>query len=463
MKKATGLTLVVAAALLVTMSMTAAAATPSPAETARAQLQHRVEAALSKVDGLAGNTPAAGKHTRELGQISLEQTNADVWSHGDFAYVGTWSGPCSGAGVKIVDVSDPAQPALVATTAAYPGTSAEDMEVMSVDTPEFTGDLLAVGIQQCGEEEGFGGLALWDVTDPTNPQELGIYENFGVHELSLTKRPDGVFALLASPFSEPFTFFFFPETIGDFQLVDINDPANPVLTDEWGARKDGGFPAGLPDIPPPYDCSDPLCRGAFPAIFAHSTKPSGDGMTAYVAYWDLGGVVLDISDPSDVTYVGRTVYPLASEGDTHSTVPNGDDSLLATTDEDFSPVDFPRKTPGDTWGFARLWDISEPSNPGHLSDVTTPHSLTNKTNGFYSAHNPEFVGDKLYVSWYSDGVRIFDVSEPTNPREVAFYREQPNRGLLSPHPIPLDWGVHVEGGRIYLSDMFVGLYIIEER
>jgi hypothetical protein len=463
MRRTTGLTLLVAAVATVATGVTAAAATTSPPEEARAALQARVVNALAKVDGSAASTPAAGRKTRELGQISLEQTNADVWSHGDFAYVGTWAIPCSGTGVKIVDVSDPSKPELVATAAGYPGTSAEDMEVLSVDTPAFTGDLLAVGIQQCSEEEGFGGLALWDVTDPTDPEELGVYENFGVHELSLTERPDGVFALLASPFSEPFTFFFAPETIGDFQLVDITDPANPSLTDDWGALKDAGFPAGAGFIPPPYDCSDPLCRGAFAAIFAHSTKPSGDGTTAYVAYWDLGAVVLDISDPTDVTFVGRTVYPLASDGDTHSAVPNGDDSLLATTDEDFSPVDLPTKVPGDTWGFARLWDISNPSSPVRLSDVTTPHSLTNKTDAFYSAHNPEFAGDKLYVSWYSDGLRIFDVSDPASPREIGFYRGQPNRGLLSPRPIPLDWGVHVEGGRIYLSDMSVGLYIIEEK
>jgi hypothetical protein len=450
------------AAVLITTAVTAGAATKSPSEKARTALQQRVVQALAKIDGKGANTPVAGRHTRELGELALEPTNADVWSHGDYAYVGTWSEPCSGIGVKIVDVSDPAHPAQVATAAAYPGTSAEDMQVLSVDTPQFTGDLLGVGIQQCGDE-GFGGLDLWDVTDPTDPRHLGFYENFGVHELSLTARPDGVFALLASPFSEGFTFFFGTETIGDFQLVDITDPSNPVLTDDWGALKDGGFPAGAPFIPPPYDCADPLCRGDFPAIFAHSTKPSSDGMTAYVAFWDLGAVALDISDPFDVTYIGRTVYPLTTDGDTHSAVPSEDDSVLATTDEDFSPVDLPTKVPGDTWGFARLWDISDPSNPVHLSDVTTPHSLTNKTNAIYSAHNPEIHGDKLYVSWYSDGLRIFDISNPTAPQEIGFYREKPHRGILSPHPIPLDWGAHVENGRIYLSDMFFGLYVVEER
>lgn len=459
MRAIAGLMALVATAL-VGGSVTTAGASPGSSDSPQTVLRQRVARALGALDGAGATTPAAGRKTRALGSLTMAPVNGDVWAHGDYAYVGTWGDPCSGLGVKIVDVSDPSSPLAVGTAAGYPGTSAEDMEVLTVDTPAFEGDLLAVGIQACSEQ-GFGGLALWDVTDPTDPQELGVYENFGVHELSLTERPDGVFALLASPFSEPFTFFFGPETIGDFQLVDVTDPANPVLTDEWGAAKDGGFPAGAPFIPSPYDCAVSPCRGDFPAIFAHGATPSGDGMTAYVAYWDVGAVVLDISDPSDVFYVGRTVYPAASDGDTHSAVPNADDSLLATTDEDFSPTT--ARIPGDTWGFARLWDISTPSNPVRLSDVTTPHSLTNKANAFYSAHNPQFVGDTLYVSWYSDGLRIFDVADPSRPREVGFYREQPSTGPLSPRPVALDWGVHVTGGRIYLSDMFSGLYVVEER
>ncbi|HEU0248767.1 MAG TPA: hypothetical protein VFR38_16945 [Gaiellaceae bacterium] len=446
----------VAAIVLVATAVPAGAST-SPVDEARDALRQRVLTALANVTG-GGSTPAAGRQTREVGNLALDAVTADVWVHGDHAYLGSWAAPC-GLGVRIVDVSDPANPEHVATAATYDATSAEDIEVMSVDTASFTGDLMGVGLQDCGG--GLSGLDLWDVTDPTSPAHLGFYPNFGVHELGLTARSDGVFALLASPFSEPFTFFFAPPAVGDFQLVDVSDPANPVLTDDWGALKDGGFPAGAPDIPAPYDCSDPLCRGSVPLIFAHSASPSGDGDTAYVAYWDLGGVVLDISDPTDIQYVGRTVYPAASEGDTHSAVANGNGSLLATTDEDFSPEG--GKVPGDTWGFGRLWSIANPASPVHLSDVTTPHSLTNKTNGFYSVHNPVFNGDKLYLSWYSDGVRVFDISSPTAPREIAFYKPQPSRGVLAPHPIPLVWGVVLGGDRMYLSDMFYGLYVVAEK
>lgn len=448
-----------AALILALATASVASASTDPVEPA-GELVLRIQSALQGV-GSSGNTPAAGRQTRALGSIPLAPVNGDVWKHGNYAYVGAWGIPCDGRGVRIVDVSNPAAPVEVATAAGYPHTSAEDMEVLSVSTPSFAGDLLGVGIQPC-DENGFGGLALWDVTDPTKPAELGFLPNIGVHELGLTERSDGIYALLAVPFSEAVTDLFAPPVVGDFQLVDVSDPANPVLIDDWGATKDGGFPSGAPFFPAPYDCPDPLCRGDFPAIFAHSASASVDGQTAYVAYWDLGAVVLDISDPTQITFVGRTVYPTLSDGDTHSAVANAAGTLLATTDEDFSPTVLGH-VPGDTWGFARLWSLSDPTALTHLSDVTTPHSLTTNLSGFYSAHNPQFDGSKLYVSWYSDGVRIFDVSDPTKPKEVAFYRPKPSRGVLAQHPIPIVWGVHKVGDALYLSDMFFGLYIVEEK
>jgi hypothetical protein len=96
-----------------------------------------------------------------------------------------------------------------------------------------------------------------------------------------------------------------------------------------------------------------------------------------------------------------------------------------------------------------------------LSNVTTPHSLTNSQGGIFAAHNPQFDGSKLYVSWYSDGLRIFDVSNPRSPREFGFYRPQPQQGGF--HPIPFNWGVHRQGRAIYLSDIRFGLYVVAEK
>jgi len=464
-------------------------------EAAKAAVRQAVENRIAAAgQGLkpSGGTPQAGQGTRLTGSLQLlGGLNGDVYAYRGFAYVGTWSGPCPGTGVKIIDVGDPA-PRQVATAAGYPNTSAEDMQVLSVDTASFRGDLLGVGLQDCGlpdQPPGRTGLDLWDVTDPASPAHLGFFDSGdlsgGVHELSLVNRTIGgqarVYALTAKPFAEVTSTAFTATPRGDFQLVDVTDPTAPVLADDWGTGKDGGLAFGAPFfaefLPPPFDCTPPpggeaLCRGHFPAVFGHSASPSDDGRTAYVAYWDAGAVVLDMTDPTDVTFVGRTVYPAGSEGDTHSSVPNAAGTLLATTDEDFSPGEIVAagepKVPGDTWGFARLWDIGDPARPAHLSDVATPHSLTNKTDAFYSAHNPEFAGDRLYVSWYSDGLRVFDVTNPRTPRQVAFYRPQPTRdptGVFTQFgakdkPYPFVWGVHVLRDLAYLSDINYGLYVV---
>jgi hypothetical protein len=458
-------------------------------------LGERLIRAAQGLQGSGGSGRAAGRHTRLLGKLHMPGgLHGDVWAHGDFAYVGTWSGPCPGTGVKVVDVSDPARPHQVATLGSYSNTSDEDMEVLSVDTTFFTGDLLAVGLQDCGLEgqpPGLTGVDLWDVTVPASPSHLGFYEapaSFGVHEVSLTKQVSGdtqrVFALATVPFSEVTTAVFgAPTVLGDFQLVEVTDPASPVLADDWGAGKDGGLAFGadfFADLGPPFDCTPPagqpdLCRGHFAAVFGHSASPSTDGNTAYVAYWDAGAIILDMSNPNDLQMIGRTQYPPDSEGDTHSAMPNEVDTVLVTTDEDFSPGELVAagepKEPGDTWGFARIWTISNPASPVHASDFATPHSLSNNTAGFFSAHNPQIRGNTLYLSWYSDGLRIVDIADPAHPQEVAFYRPKPTLdptgifqmfGPGGAHPIPFVWGVYPLGGRIYLSDINFGLYIVAQ-
>jgi hypothetical protein len=426
-------------------------------------------AGVRATPGHGGIAPAAGRHTRLLGALRLPAgLHGDVWAHGDYAYVGTWSGPCPGTGVKVIDASNAASPRLVSTLGSYVNTSDEDMEVLSVSTPAFTGDLLAVGLQDCGLEgqaPGKTGVDLWDVTDPVHPSHLGFFDTgaAGTHEVSLTKQGGRVLALAAVPFSEDAS----GGTVGDFQLLDVTDPRAPVRTDDWGAGKDGHLPFG-------FACSD-LCRGHFPAVFDHSASPSTDGRTAYLAYWDAGAIIVDISNPSDIRFIGRTIYPSDSEGDTHSAMPNAAGTVLVTTDEDFSPGETvaagEKKEPGDTWGFARIWGITNPASPVHLSDFATPHSLTNSTSGFYSVHNPQIRGTTLYLSWYSDGLRIVDISNPARPTEVGFYRPKPTLdptgvfqafGPAGAHPIPFVWGVYPLGGRIYLSDINFGLYIVRQ-
>jgi hypothetical protein len=266
---------------------------------------------------------------RSFGKVD---SNGDVWFHDDTAYVGTWRNPCTGQGVKVVEVSDPANPVVLPRLGARPGTSAEDIVVRSVSTTSFTGDLLAVGIQRCGassalDEQRFG-VQFWNVDDPANPVKLSVFnvrKGFGgVHELDLFQRGPNVYALLASPYRE-----WDGQNRGDLVILDVTDPTAPTFVGQWGARMEG-LTVG------PYDG-----RGSFGSSFAHSVRASANGMRAFVSYWDLGVIVLDISDPAHPTRIRRTKYGPFDEGEAHSVTEYVGTGMLLQHDEDFdrrSPV-----------------------------------------------------------------------------------------------------------------------------
>ena len=255
-----------------------------------------------------------------LGHTDLggQGAGANVRALGRYAYVGSWGGGnlCPALGVRVVDLSDPAGPRVVATAARLDGTSAEDLAPLHVSAPSFSGDLLAVGIQRCtrqGQTQARAGLALVDVTDPRHPVDLGFFDTApapgGVHELDVVQRDGRVLALLAVPGSEQFG-------AGDFRIVDITDPRRPVQLAAWGIRSRLGVSEGA-------GCS----RG----ILDHSVRAGAGGTRAYLSYWDGGVVILDITDPASPQVLGRVFEPDA-EGEIHSAaeIPGG---LLLVTEE----------------------------------------------------------------------------------------------------------------------------------
>ena len=511
------------------------------------------------------DAPELARNVELIGRSDLggRTNNAAVWGHRNFAYVGSSSTrglatTCRGEGVAIVDVADPARPTLVGSLAERPGTSAEDVQVLTVFSGSFTGDLLATGLQRCGPD-GVGGLSLWDVTDPRTPVELSLFETgagpSGVHELRLVRRGQQTLALLAVPFSESLD----AAGQGDVRIVDISDPRAPVQLADWGIARQFGAD-GLEG------------RGHDPLIYAHSVHASADGQRAYVSFWDAGVVILDLADLSAPRYLGRTTFDDGDEGNAHSVALARGGRILVQADEDRwvrteairvegsdfdGPIDAafgvfrtllppedlsapaayvgrgcparpapdgatipadpystdPRarvaivdrgecsfvdkairaQTAGavalvvvndataplspdgdvqsvripvaliaaeagarlkvalaagpaprlhftmdgvryDDWGYLRFWDVSNPANPVQLSTFATEHARTDREtgppdDGWYTAHHPVALGDRLYVSWYADGVRILDMSDPTRPREVGFFVPTPSASI----------------------------------
>jgi len=286
-------------------------------------------------------TPQADNF-RVLGHAPLggPTPNADVFFYdhggdvGKHAYIGTWSFPCSGVGVKIINVNDPTAPRVAARTSTTKAVSHEDVVVQRIGGR----DVLGVGIQQC-DRGGKEGLKLVDVTDPSQPRRIAFFETpNGVHELDIVKRPGGqVLALLATPFAEFENTYFGTDNGGEVRIVDISDPADPIELSSWGAIADSSIEV--------FGGNDELTSsfqglGYYGAHYAHGVRAADDGDTAYVSYWDGGVIKLDISDPADPQIVGRTSFDEDDDGDAHSMYPLdvGPKRYILQNDEDFDPL-----------------------------------------------------------------------------------------------------------------------------
>jgi choice-of-anchor B domain-containing protein len=102
----------------------------------------------------------------------------------------------------------------------------------------------------------------------------------------------------------------------------------------------------------------------------------------------------------------------------------------------------------------KLLDVSDFNNISVLSTFSSgvdPQSM---------AHNGIIKGDTLYIPYYHDGLRIFDISDPTNPIQTWEYDTYVPASHASYKGA---WGVYpyLPSGNIIVSDMQTGLYIID--
>src|SRR5918912_1543259 len=240
--------------------------------------------------------------------------SADVFAHRGYAYLSSWHGSLCGAqGVRVYDLRNPRRPRHVATFASgrqdieVRGTWTEKTIVQHVTTAAFAGELAATSFQNCPGTNSFRGFGLYDVSAPRHPKKLALFRTDpgGVHELWLQQVGKRVFVFAAIPLAERGQAF-----SPGFRIYDATDPRNPAEVGAWIAP-------------------DSLRNGKGP-VFVHSVRVNARGTRAYVSYWNLGTVILDIRKPSSPRYLGRTTDP---QGAAHSTALGRNGKLMIETHE----------------------------------------------------------------------------------------------------------------------------------
>ena len=116
-----------------------------------------------------------------------------------------------------------------------------------------------------------------------------------------------------------------------------------------------------------------------------------------------------------------------------------------------------------------MYDYSNPASPTLLSVYKTANTVgtDDQTAGDFVIHTNFLVGTDVYASWYTDGIRVFDASDPRAVREVAHFVppattnpvKPSQRGVLT--NTAYVWGVVVDDGLVYASDMNSGLWILQ--
>lgn len=314
-----------------------------------------------------------------------------VMRWGDALYVGHF-GP-TGMGTSILDVSDPTAPQVVRQWPAPPRSHTH--KVQAAD-----GLLLTNHERFRSDPPWSAGMAIYDLSEPFDPKQIGFWGSTGrgVHRIVyeggryayLSATPDGFLGRI-------------------WIIVDLDDPERPVEVGRWWWPGQWTAAGETPTWPEGEDWN------------THHAMVAGD--RAYVGLWDGGMVILDISDLERPAVISRLGWD--EGGETHTCLPLPGRDLVVVTDE--ATTDGCAGPPH----LVRVVDISDERHPHVVAVCPEPegdfcdrglrfgaHCLhENRPNSYRSA-------DLMLVSYFNAGLRVYDVSEPTSPTEIAFYIPQ---------------------------------------
>jgi choice-of-anchor B domain-containing protein len=109
--------------------------------------------------------------------------------------------------------------------------------------------------------------------------------------------------------------------------------------------------------------------------------------------------------------------------------------------------------------------------PVKVLDVNDLQNLTVTTtfssNPVVTPHNPFIIGNICYIAYYMDGLQVYDVSDPYNPIQIAYFDTHNQEPLGGPYPSLAyqgAWGAYpfFSSGNIAVSDMQNGLFVLQQ-
>lgn len=370
---------------------------------------------------------ASARNTKLVSHIDCAG-GGQVWVDGNELYIGHMKAP---TGTTIVDISDPRHPKTLARVDVPEGWHSHKVRTANgimIVNHEVAG--------KGGPPEYRGGLAIYDVSRPSQPKMITKWETdgAGVHRYDF----DGRYAYVSATKAG---------YVGNIVVIlDLNDPARPTEVSRWWIP--GQWKAGGEEYPW-ADFTEPRCH-----------HPLRVGNRLNVSYWHHGMYILDISDLSKPKMISGHRRSPAFPHPTHTCLampkPLKGRNVMIVADEDVAALR--PSAPAFAWVF----DITDETLPTPIATINVEglDKDGSKQPPMTGCHQPSerFTGTVIPFAWFAQGLRLFDVADPFNPREVGHYMPDPPAGAerASSNDVTMD-----SRGLIYLVDRINGVDVIE--
>ncbi len=394
----------------------------------------------------------------------LSFANTDMAFSGDILVAGNYHG------FNAYKLGQDGTPSLVSSTVC-PGGQGDvsivgDLLLMSVQDTRARVDCGLQGVAERVSEERFRGLRIFDISDITNPVQVGQVQTCrGSHTHSVVSQTDETLIVYNSGTSRIRDEEELTGCIGDvpgddrtalFRIdvieIPVADPSKSRIVDSpavfadpdtgrlAGLWQGGDHGEGTQDTNSTNHCHDIT---VFPSLKLAAGACSGNG------------IIFDISDPRAPKRIDEVVDKGFAYW--HSATFNNDGTKVLFTDE-WGGGGRPRCQAADprNWGANAIYEIVD----GKLefrSLYKLPAPQSDKENCV--AHNGSIIpvpGRDIFVqAWYQGGISVIDFTDAQNPFEIAYF----DRGPVDKDQLITGgyWSAYWYNGRIYGTEISRGL------
>lgn len=248
-----------------------------------------------------------------------------------------------------------------------------------------------------------GGTSIVNVTNPDNCYEVGFIPGSTSQWREMKSYRQWIYISTEAPGS-------------GIQIVRMTDPEHPVLVKFWISSFDrahtlavdstralliangtrlGNIATGM-RVMSIEDPENPVEIGFYGNDYVHDSWVRNDTLYAHCIQSGIARL-FDLSEPTLPTEITAWGYPNAA---THSGETSRDGRWLYICDE-------------RNYSTLKVFDMSSP----YFHELTEERTV----NPLAIVHNVHVKADTAFVAWYTEGVRLFDLAEPSLPTEWGWY------------------------------------------